>query len=175
LADVQVVECTLAAHGQAILAILNEVIASSTALFDYEPRAPESMGAWFRAKEAGRYPVIGAVEGARLLGFATYGVFRAWPAYKYSVEHSVYVDRAERGRGIGLALMRELIARAEAQEYHTLVAGIVATNRASIALHERLGFVHAGTVKQAGFKFGEWLDLAFYQLLLRAPRRPVDG
>jgi L-amino acid N-acyltransferase len=171
----QIVDCTLAAHGEPILAILNEVIASSTALFDYAPRPPESMSAWFRAKEAGRYPVIGAVADGRLLGFATYGVFRAWPAYKYSVEHSVYVDRAERGKGIGLTLMRALIARAETQGYHTLVGGIVATNRASIALHERLGFVHAGTVRQAGFKFGEWLDVAFYQLLLPTPRRPVDG
>jgi L-amino acid N-acyltransferase YncA len=171
----QIVDCTNAAHGEAILAILNDVIATSTALFDYEPRTRDSMVEWFRAKETGRFPVLGAVESGRLLGFASYGAFRAWPAYKYTVENAVYVDRAERGKGIGGKLMRALIARAEIQNYHTLVAGIVATNAASIALHERLGFVHAGTVKQAGFKFGEWQDLAFYQLLLPTPERPLDG
>lgn len=171
-----IVDCTHATHGEAILAIFNDVIATSTALFDYRARTPQSMVEWFRAKEAGRFPVLGAVDGGgRLLGFASYGAFRAWPAYKYTVENAVYVDRAERGKGVGIALMRALIARAERQDYHVLVAGIVATNRASIALHERLGFVHAGTVRQAGFKFGEWLDLAFYQLLLRTPVRPVDG
>jgi phosphinothricin acetyltransferase len=171
----RLIACTYEVHAAAILRILNDVIATSTALFDYEPRPAESMLGWFAAKTAGRFPVIGAEEHGELLGFATYGVFRPWPAYKYSVEHSVYVERHARGKGVGLALMRRLIAAAEAQEYHTMVAGIVADNTASIALHEKLAFVHAGTVKQAGFKFGRWLDLALYQLLLATPRQPVDG
>jgi len=86
----RLVACSYAAQGPAILEILNDAIVTSTALYDYHPRAPESMFAWFAAKDAGRFPVIGAVDEAeRLLGFATYGTFRAWPAYKYSVEHSV--------------------------------------------------------------------------------------
>jgi phosphinothricin acetyltransferase len=170
-----IVECTYEVHAPEILAILNDVIATSTALFDYEPRPPASMAPWFAAKRAGGFPVLGAVAQGRLLGFATYGTFRAWPAYKYSVEHSVYVHRDERGRGVGGALMRALFTAAERQELHTLIAGIDADNRASIAFHERLGFNHAGTVKQAGFKFGRWLDLAFYQRLLPTPRHPVDG
>lgn len=170
------VECTHAAHAGPILDIFNEAIANSTALYDYKPRAPESMVGWFQAKQAGRFPVIGAVdEDGRLLGFASYGTFRAWPAYKYSVEHSVYVHKDRRGRGLGIALMRELIAAARAQQYHVMVGGIDMANATSIALHEKLGFRHAGTIREAAFKFGRWLDLGFYQLVLETPAQPVDG
>jgi L-amino acid N-acyltransferase YncA len=71
--------------------------------------------------------------------------------------------------------MERLIALAREQELHVMVGGIDATNTVSIALHEKLGFVHAGTIREAGFKFGGWLDLAFYQLTLQTPRQPVDG
>ena len=170
------VECTREEHAAGILYILNDAIVNTTALYDYKPRTPGSMDAWFSAKEAGRFPVIGAVDDSgRLLGFASYGSFRAWPAYKYSVEHSVYVDKDHRGEGIGLALMRRLITAARAQQYHVIVGGIDVANKASIVLHEKLGFVHAGTIKEAGFKFNRWLDLAFYQLLLETPVEPTDG
>jgi L-amino acid N-acyltransferase len=172
----QLVTCTYEAHARETLDILNEVIINSTAVYDYKPRAPESMVAWFQAKDAGRYPVIGAIgQDGRLLGFASYGAFRAWPAYKYSVEHSVYVHKDHRGNGIGRALLRRLIDTARDQQYHVIVGGIDHTNRGSIALHEGLGFFHAGTIRHAGFKFGRWLDLAFYELILETPARPVDG
>jgi L-amino acid N-acyltransferase len=104
------VDCTLERHGAAILDIFNDAIAISTALYDYRPRTAESMQGWFAAKAAGAFPVIGAEDdGGVLLGFASYGTFRAWPAYKYSVEHSVYVHAAHRGRGIGPALTSKLI------------------------------------------------------------------
>jgi L-amino acid N-acyltransferase YncA len=170
------VDCTHAAHAGAILEIFNEAIVTSTALYDYQPRPVESMAGWFKAKETGRFPVIGAVdENDRLLGVASYGTFRAWPAYKYSVEHSVYVHKDHRGKGIGIALMQRLIAAAIGQQYHVMVGGIDVNNAGSIALHEKLGFVHSGTVRQAGFKFGRWLDLGFYQLILPTPAAPVDG
>lgn len=169
------VACTHDAHAGAILEILNEAIVNSTALYDYKPRPAEAMAGWFKAKHAGRFPVIGALGDQALLGFASYGSFRAWPAYKYTVEHSVYVHRDHRGKGIGIALMRKLLDAAREQDYHVMVGGIDATNAASVRLHEKLGFVHAGTIRHAGFKFGRWLDLAFYQLLLETPARPVDG
>jgi L-amino acid N-acyltransferase YncA len=159
-----------------MLDIFNDAIVSSTALYDYKARAPESMVGWFRVKETGRYPVIGAIgDGGELLGFASYGTFRAWPAYKYSIEHSVYVQKAHRGKGIGLALMRQLIAAAKEQQYHCMLGGIDIANAASIAMHEKLGFKHAGTIEHAGFKFGRWLDLGFWQLLLETPAHPNDG
>ena len=172
----RLVACSLTDQGPAMLAILNDAIVTSTALYDYEPRELSSMTAWFAAKQLGQFPVWGALDDAdELLGFASYGTFRAWPAYKYSVEHSVYVARAARGRGIGKALMQRLIQSATEQQLHALIGGIDATNAESVAFHERLGFVHAGTIKEAGFKFGRWLDLAFYQLLLATPEQPVDG
>lgn len=170
------VDCALERHGSAILDIFNHAIVHSTALYDYQPRAPESMVDWFQSKRAGHFPVIGAEDDAgTLLGFASYGAFRAWPAYKYSVEHSVYVHKGRRGQGIGAALMQRLIAAARAQDKHVMVGGIDLANTASIALHERLGFTQAGTIRQAGFKFGRWLDLGFWQLLLDTPAQPADG
>lgn len=171
------VACTHDAHAGAILAILNDAIVHSTALYDYKPRTAENMVAWFRAKQAGGFPVIGAVDDAsgELLGFASYGTFRAWPAYKYTVEHSVYVHRDHRGRGLGDTLLRKLIEAAKQRDVHVLVGAIDMANQGSIRLHERLGFVHSGTIREAGFKFGRWLDVGFWQLTLATPAQPVDG
>ena len=134
------------------------------------------MISWFSEKEAAGYPVIGAVnEHGALLGFASYGSFRARPAYKYTIEHSVYVHKDHRGKGIASKLLTELIHAARRQQYHVLVGGIDMANASSIALHAKFGFTHAGTVQQAGFKFGRWLDLGFYQLVLDTPDKPLDG
>lgn len=172
----RIVHCNHERHATRILEVFNDAIVNSTALFDYEPRRPESMVTWFEAKEKGRYPVIGLEdESEALLGFASYGSFRAWPAYKYTVEHSVYVHKDHRGKKIGRILMRALIQHAIAQEYHLMIGGIEAANIASIALHESLGFKHAGTIREAGYKFGRWLDLSFYQLTLPTPAIPRDG
>lgn len=170
-----IVQCTLQRHASQILDIFNEAIVNSTALFDYKPRSPESMIPWFEAKANSRFPVIGIEDdNEQLLGFASYGAFRAWPAYKYSVEHSVYVHKDHRGKSLGRKLMLELIAAAQAQNYHLLVGGIEASNSGSIALHESLGFNHAGTIREAGYKFGRWLDLSFYQLTLQTPACPSE-
>jgi L-amino acid N-acyltransferase len=170
------IECSHDAHAGAILDILNDAILHSTALYDYEPRTLGSMRSWFDVKGRGRYPVIGAVDGQdRLLGFASYGSFRPHAAYKYSIEHSVYVHREHRRGGIGQTLLERLMEVANEQQYHVMVGGIDRDNRASIALHEKLGFEPAGIIRHAGFKFGRWLDLAFYQRLLEGPAQPVDG
>jgi L-amino acid N-acyltransferase len=159
-----------------ILAILNDAIENSTALYDYRPRTLAMMDAWFDAKERGNYPIVGAIDqDDRLLGFASYGPYRSWPAYKYTVEHSVYVEKSSRGHGVGTLLLGAIIERARLQQYHNLIGGIDAENVVSIALHRRFGFEFCGRVKQAGFKFGRWLDLDFYQLILDTPAHPVDG
>ncbi|WKB51434.1 GNAT family N-acetyltransferase [Eleftheria terrae] len=172
----QLVDCTPERHAGAILDIFNDAIANSTALYDYRARTPEMMTAWFEAKRQGRWPVIGMEdESGALMGFASFGTFRAWPAYKYTVEHSIYIHRDHRGKGLGRELLQQLIERARRQEVHVMVGGIDASNEASIALHRQLGFEHAGTVHQAGYKFGRWLDLAFYQRVLDTPLQPVEG
>ena len=170
------VRCEPKRHTEAILAIFNDAILNSTALYDYKPRTMESMAAWFETKAKGKFPVIGIEnDSGELMGFGSYGTFRAWPAYKYSVEHSVYVDARFRGQGVGKRLLQEIVNAAQGQDYHVLVGGIDATNTTSIRLHERLGFAPCGTIQHAGFKFGRWLDLVFYQLILSTPAKPVDG
>jgi phosphinothricin acetyltransferase len=171
-----IIPCEFQRHAQPILAIFNDAIANSTALYDYKPRTMDMMAGWFEAKQKGGYPVIG-VEGdaGEFMGFASYGTFRAWPAYKYSVEHSVYVEARFRGRGLGKILLNEIIAVAQKQNYHNLVGVIDSSNLVSIRLHETVGFTCCGTIRQAGFKFGRWLDVLFYQLLMSTPARPADG
>jgi len=170
------VTCTEARHAAQILEIFNDAILNSTALYDYKAREASAMGAWFAAKSVNSFPVIGFEDDAgTLVGFASYGTFRAFPAYKYSVEHSIYVHKDHRGAGIGRKLLAEIIKLAREQMVHTLIGGIDAANEASIAMHVNSGFEHAGTIRQAGFKFGRWLDLAFYQLILDTPQHPVDG
>lgn len=172
----RLIDCTHDRHASAILDIFNEAILTSTALYDYRPRTPVAMQAWFATKTANAFPVIGLEDDTgQLAGFASYGTFRAWPAYKYSMEHSVYIHRNHRGQGLGSKLLQELVKAAELRDVHTLVGAIDVSNSASVALHTRAGFEHCGTVRQAAFKFGRWLDLAFYQRLLAGPRQPVDG
>jgi len=163
-------------HLPEILNILNDAIINSTALYDYKPRTMENMKTWYDAKIKGNYPVIGLFDTSdHLLGFGSYGSFRGWPAYKYTIEHSIYLRADRRGEGLGKVLLKEIIESAAKQDYHVLVGGIDATNAVSIRLHESLGFVYSGTIKHAGFKFGRWLDLAFYQLILKTPEEPIDG
>lgn len=172
----KIVHCNHERHADAILDIFNEAILTSTALYDYKPRPRESMAGWFEAKRAGGYPVIGLEDETGVLtAFGSYGAFRAWPAYKYSVEHSIYVQQHRRGQGLGRVVLSELIGAARRDDRHAMIGGIDAANAGSIALHESLGFRRVGTLPQVGFKFGRWLDLSFYQLLLDTPAHPVDG
>jgi len=172
----RMVPCTRDRHAEAILGIFNDAILHSTALYEYAPRTLATIEAWFDAKAAHGFPIMGVeTDEGTLMGFGTYGVFRDRPAYKYTVEHSVYVDEAFRRRGVGRRLLEALVDAATTQQVHVLVGGIDAANTASIALHEQLGFVHCGTVREAGFKFGRWLDLAFYQKVLGTPRETLEG
>lgn len=122
---------------------------------------------WLAARARSGYPVLVAVSAeGRVLGYASFGDWRAFDGYRHTVEHSVYVAADQRGRGIGVALMRDLIVRARETGKHVMVAGIEAGNSGSILLHEKLGFERVGLLPQVGCKFGRWLDLAFLQLTL---------
>ncbi len=172
----RIVQCEPKRHAEAILAIFNDAIVNSTALYDYRPRTIEMMATWFEVKGKGKFPVVGIENDAGdLMGFGSYGTFRTYPAYKYTVEHSVYVDARFRGKGVGKRLLQEVINAAQGQDYHMLVGCIDASNSVSIRLHESLGFVRCGTIRESGFKFGRWLDIVFYQLILPTPSQPVDG
>jgi L-amino acid N-acyltransferase len=158
-----------------ILEIYNDVIVNTTAVYDYGPHSLEDRIAWFEKKITDGYPLLVYEENNSVIGYASYGAFRDWPAYKYTVEHSVHIHKDHRGKRIGTRLMTELIRRADDSGYATMVAAIDASNEASIIMHKQLGFALCGTVKKAGFKFGKWLDLAFYQYALKGPNHPEDG
>jgi phosphinothricin acetyltransferase len=160
---------------EAMLEIYNDVIVNTTAVYDYEPHTLEMRRQWFRIKEAQGYPVFVAEENGRIVGFSSIGPFRAWAAYKYSVENSIYVAADQRGRGIGKLLLEPLIKAAEELDMHTILAGIDSTNEASIMLHRKMGFKEVAQFKEVGYKFGRWLDLTFMQLLLKTPEQPVEG
>jgi phosphinothricin acetyltransferase len=126
----------------------------------------EAQVLWFDDKRATDKPVLVAAEGADVVGFCSYGPFRAWPGYIYTVEDSIYVAAGRRGKGIGSQLLAALIERARGQKLHAMIAGIEAENTVSIRLHQKHGFVAVGQLKEVGYKFGRWLDLAFLQLML---------
>ena len=149
-----------------MLEIYNEIILNTTAVFQYDIHTIEQRKDWFAQKQKENFPVVVAEENNVVVGFSTFGQFRNWQAYKYSVENSVYVKASERGKGIGKLLLPPLIDAAKQMQLHTIIASIVADNESSIALHKQFGFVEAAHFKEVGFKFNKWLDLKFFQLII---------
>jgi L-amino acid N-acyltransferase YncA len=149
-----------------VLAIYNDVIATTTAVYRDDPATLEDRREWWQARVVQGYPVLVAVEDGAVVGLASFGDFRAWPGYRYTVEHSVHVRADRRGSGVGQALMQPLILRARGLGKHVMIAGVDADNAGSIRFHERLGFECVGHLREVGFKFGRRLDLVFLQRLL---------
>ena len=150
-----------------ILEIVNYEILNSTVIYDYSARTYDYQLNWFEQKKKDNMPVIVAEDDGVVVGFGSYGIFRAWEAYKFSVEHSIYVSREARGKGVGKALLTELITLAKANNFHTMIAGVDASNSGSVAFHKKIGFVEIGIFKEVGYKFDTWLDLNFMQLMLK--------
>lgn len=150
-----------------LLAIYNDVIVSSTAVFSSQPVALEDRRQWWQGRIAQGYPLLIARDAHGVAGFATFGDFRAWPGYRFTVEHTVHVRADGRGCGTGTALLRALIVRAAELGKHVMIAGVDADNAAAIRFHERLGFTHAGRLREVGRKFDRWLDLVFLQRSIR--------
>jgi phosphinothricin acetyltransferase len=150
----------------AILAIYNDAVVNTTASYDLEPSTLEQRAAWFEARAAQGFPVLVAEAEGAAAGFGSYGKFRDKPGYRHTVEHSLYVAPGLRGRGIGRALLAELIALARAEGRHAMVGGVDAENQGSLRFHRAMGFVEVARFREVGHKFGRWLDIIFVELLL---------
>jgi len=151
---------------EGLAAIYNEVIASSTAVFSYLPVSVDERRRWWQARTAQGYPLLVAHDEHGVAGFGTFGDFRPWPGYRFTVEHTLHVRADARGRGLGTQMLQALVQRARALGKHVMVAGVDAGNAASIRLHERCGFAQAGRLREVGYKFDRWLDLVFLQRAL---------
>jgi len=151
---------------QAILDIINYNIINSTALYDYNPRTIEQQISIFEDKLKKDFPIIVATANEHVVGFGYYSEFRFREAYKFTVEHSVYVANDFHGKGIGKLLIIELIQLAKQQKLHTMIGVIDAENESSIRFHEQFGFKTAGIVKETGYKFDRWLHSVIMQLML---------
>ena len=151
---------------QAILDVINYNILNSTALYDYKERTLEQQIAIFDDKLIKDFPIIVATENTKIIGFGYYSEFRFREAYKFTVEHSVYVHKDFHGNGIGKLLLLELISLAKAQKLHTMIGVIDSENQNSITFHEKFGFKTVGVIKESGYKFDRWLDSVFMQLIL---------
>ncbi|MFH8252666.1 GNAT family N-acetyltransferase [Microbacterium sp. B2969] len=158
---------------EGIALIYNDAVAHTTAIWNEQTVDAADRAAWIAARQASGYPVIVAVDDRDdVVGYASFGDWRAFDGYRHTVEHSVYVRGDQRGNGIGRHLMVAIIDRARGLGKHVMVAGIEASNAGSIRLHEKLGFENTGTLRQVGAKFGTWLDLTFMQLTLDDRARP---
>ena len=153
------------ADAAATAAIYNEEVTGSTVTFDLVTRTVEEQAEWLSAR-SGVLEVVVADEHGDIAGFASLSAFRDRPAYRTTVEDSVYVHRDHRGRGVGRALLAEIVRVAEARGFHCVMARIVSDHDASIRLHRALGFEHVGIEREVGRKFGRWLDVAVMQKLL---------
>jgi L-amino acid N-acyltransferase len=150
----------------AVLDIYNDVIINTTAVYSEKPHTLEMRRSWFNERGNSGFPLLVMEDNESIIGFGSYGYFRAWPCYRFTAEHSLYVHKDYRSRGLSKILLAEIIERAKAAKLHVLIAGIDSDNTASLHLHELFGFVQVAHFKEVGFKFNRWLDLIFLELKL---------
>jgi len=149
-----------------LLEIYNDIIINTTAVWHEEPHTLAMRQEWFAIKKEQGFPVFVAVENDIVIGFSTIGPFRPWFGYRFTVENSVYVATNSRGKGVANLLMQPLIDASGELGLHAIVAGIEASNEASIALHKKFGFIEVAHFKEVGYKFNRWLDLKFLELIV---------
>lgn len=169
------IRTALASDLPQILAIYNDIILHTTAVYSYDIHTLDMRRQWYADKQKTGFPVfVAESEQGEIAGFSTLGPFRAWQAYKYTVENSIYVAAGLRGRGIGKQLLKPLIGAATKMDMHAIIASIDAANEASLHLHSSLGFEEVAHFRQVGYKFGRWLDLKFLELILEGPKQPTE-
>jgi L-amino acid N-acyltransferase len=152
---------------EALLTIYNHAVIHTTATFDLQERTREQQQRWMQ-QYGGRYPLIVAEREGTVVGFACLSPHRSKPAYAQTAEISLYIAPNAQGQGIGSRLMSEILHQAEQLKYHVIVAGITEGNEASVRLHEKYGFQYVGCFREVGYKFGQWLDVCYYQRMLPA-------
>ncbi|UPA25317.1 GNAT family N-acetyltransferase [Shinella oryzae] len=152
-----------------IMDIYNDAVVNTTAIWNEAVVDLDNRKAWFAARRERGFPVLVALRGKQVIGYASYGDWRAFDGYRHTVEHSIYVRSDTRGTGTGGKLMKALIDRASFNGVHVMIAGIEAENTASIKLHEKFGFRTVGRFSEVGIKFGRWLDLTCMEL--KVPKR----
>lgn len=151
---------------EAVRKIINDSILHTTHNYDYYPKTLEEVQKLFLEKiKEGNPVLIGEVNG-EVVGYATYGKFRAKPGYSHSVEHSIYLNENAQSKGLGSKLMDQLIETAKIQGYHMMIAGMDSENLSSYRFHQKLGFIETARMPEVSFKFGKWLTLVFMQLKL---------
>jgi L-amino acid N-acyltransferase YncA len=150
----------------AIVAIYNDAVLNTTAIWNETPVDLDNRRTWFEARGKAGFPVLVADDGGRVAGYGSFGDFRPFEGYRVTVEHSIYVAADFRGKGFGAALLAALIDEARRLEKRVMIGGIDAANAVSIALHAKLGFVEAGRLPGVGVKFGRPLDLVLMQKTL---------
>ena len=150
----------------AMLAIYNDAVLTTTAIWNDSLVDLDNRRQWLEGRRRQRYPVLVATLGDAIVGYASFGDFRAFDGYRFTVENSVYVAEKARRQGAASALLAALIEEARALGKHVMVAGIAGDNDISIRLHAKFGFVETARMLEVGFKFGRWLDLVFMQLKL---------
>ena len=148
-----------------ICAIYNPYILNSTISFETEPVTEKEMVD--RISSNGKLPWLVYEENEQILGYAYACRWRVRRSYRYSVESGVYLDSEATGRGLGTLLYTELINRLKTMNIHAVIGGIALSNPASIALHEKLGFEKIAHFKEVGFKFNQWIDVGYWELILR--------
>lgn len=153
------------ADAEAINAIYNHYVLTSTSTLQLEPSTLEERRAWIR-EHGGEYPVIVAEDGGELIAWGSLSRYAERRGYRFTVENSVYVRHDRHGRGAGSALLAELIARARTAGMHSIIAKVSNEQVASIRLHERHGFVQVAHLREVGFKFDAWRDVLFLQRML---------
>lgn len=154
------------ADAEAIRAIYNVEVAGSTVTFDLVPRSLEDQVAWIEAHSGGHPAIVATDEVGEIVGFGSLSAYKERPAYRTTVEDSVYVRDTHRGTGVGHQILAELVRLAGQFGYHSVIARIVGGHDASIALHRRCGFEIVGTEKEVGRKLGRWLDVVVMQRML---------
>ena len=159
-----------------ITAIYGHHVLHGLASFETEPPAPAEMARRYAALTGGGYPYLVAVRESRVLGYAYAGAYRTRPAYRHTVEDSIYVAPEAAGRGIGRALLARLVAECEQRGFRQMLAVIGdSANEASIALHRACGFTLKCTLDAVGFKFGRWVDSVIMQRPLGDAGRTLPG